>query len=188
VTSWNLVDGFLCSEGGRSYFFQIIGIRLSTCLVSYILRIVQGVLVQISCGKLTVPAGIFGTSFMTVYVATVRKTVPIIVRFIVLLFSYPFSLEFYILYSIIIFSCYRNQNIYIFSMFMNHSFPCMLQTRSRDSVVSIATRVKAGGQFYLFSKRSRPALEFTEPPIQWLSGTSPAVKPVSASGWLLACI
>jgi hypothetical protein len=80
--------------------------------VSYILRSVQGVLDQLLCGKLTVPAGIFGTSFMTVYVATVRKTVPIIVRLIVLLFFYPFSLGFYMNYSIIIFSCYWNQNIY----------------------------------------------------------------------------
>jgi len=46
---------FLCPAGGMSYFFRIIGIPLSNYVVSYILRSVQGVLVQLSAGTLNSP-------------------------------------------------------------------------------------------------------------------------------------
>jgi len=51
--------------------------------------------------------------------------------------------------------------------------------RSKDSSISVVTRLQAGWpsinswqrqQFFLFTIMSRPALEPTQPPIQWIPG------------------
>jgi hypothetical protein len=55
------------------------------------------------------------------------------------------------------------------------SYPCRDSNpdRTADSSVSIATgHGLEGGTIFLFSTSSRPALEITQPPIQWVSRSS----------------